>query len=252
MILLPDLVAYLNTYLTIDKFHDGIWNGLQIEGKKEIKKIVFAVDAGTETFQKTVEVQGDLLIVHHGHFLKSMSPVLTGWAKQRLSVLMDKNISLYAAHLPLDAHSEIGNNAQLFKTIGATPEQPFAFFDGKSISWVGSFQQPQTITTVVEILNHALATTCKVLPFGPVTIKRVAICSGGGGYKLFSQAVEAGVDLYITGDAIEIYHLAKDVGMHVIFAGHYATETVGIKALAHHIAGQYGIQTEFIDVPTGL
>lgn len=250
--LLSTIVSYLNTYLSIDAYNDGIWNGLQIEGKQEIKKVVCAVDAGLETFQRTVTASGDLLIVHHGHFLKSINPSLVGWQKKRLAPLLEQNISLYAAHLPLDAHPEVGNNTQLFKIIGAVPEMPFASYEGKHISWVGSLAQAQNITIITGLLNNILATTCKVLPFGPSVIKRVAICSGGGGYKLFSQAVEAGVDLYITGDTIEIYHLAKDAGINVIFAGHYATETLGVKALGKHVAAQFGVDAEFIDVPTGL
>lgn len=252
MVLQSDLVAYLDDYLAIDAFSDGIWNGLQVEGKPEICKVVFAVDAGLETFQKAAEAHGDMLIVHHGHFLKSLPPTMTAWSKKRLSFLLDHTLSLYAAHLPLDAHPEVGNNAQLFDLIGCSRTKPFAFFGSKNISWIGELQQPRGVDELAQELNNTLSTHCKILPFGPKTIKRVAICSGGGGYKLVSQAVEAGVDLFITGDTVEVYHLAKDAGIHVIFAGHYATETVGIKALQKHLAAYYDIETLFIDVPTRL
>ena len=252
MISRNELACYLDDYLDINGISDGIWNGLQVEGKDEINNIIVAVDAGIMSFEKTIELSGDLLLVHHGHFLKSLSPTMTGWNKKRLSLLLNNDISLYAAHLPLDAHPEVGNNAQLHKLIGSTPEEPFCYFGSKSISWVGSFEQPTTVDAVAEKLASALPTTCKTLPFGPKEVKRVALCSGGGGYKVFSQAVEAGVDLYITGDSVEIYHLAKDAGISVIFAGHYATETVGVKALAKQIESKFDVATQFVDIPTGL
>lgn len=247
-----ELIGYLDSYLAINAFSDGIWNGLQVEGKQEINKLVFAVDAGVETFEKAIEAGGDMIIVHHGHFFRGANPSFTGWAKKRLSLLMNNNISLYAAHLPLDAHPEIGNNVQLHKLLGSIPQEPFAFFGGKSISWVGEFVEPKSIGDIEHMLCQELSTTCKVLPFGPKEIKRVAICSGGGGYKLLAQAVDAGVDLYLSGDSIEAYHTAKDAGIHVIFAGHYATETVGIKALAQHVGAKFDVEYQFIDVTTGL
>lgn len=252
MVLCSELTKHLDQYLAINTLSDGIWNGLQVEGKAEVNKIVFAVDAGIETFEKAIAAGGDMLIVHHGHFFRGTNPSLTGWTKKRLSFLLDNNISLYVAHLPLDAHKEVGNNVQLHKLLGSTLQEQFAFFGGKSISWVGEFAEPKSIREIENLLNAKLSTTCKVLPFGPDKIKRVAICSGGGGYKVLAQAVDAGVDLYLSGDSIEAYHTAKDAGIHVIFAGHYATETVGIKALADYIDATFDVECQFIDLPTGL
>ena len=233
------LVNYLDSYLKIHDIEDNHWNGLQIEGKETIKKIAYAVDAGISTFQKSIACNADMILVHHGHYFKATSPLLVGWRKERVQMLLEKDISLYAVHLPLDCHPEVGNNAQLFELLGARPEQPFDFVKSKNISWIGSFEQPKTIQEIETLLNTSLPTTCKTLPFGPKHIKTVAISSGGAGYRGFSQALDARVDLYISGDAVEIYQTAKDAKMNIIFAGHYATETLGIKALADHVKQKF-------------
>jgi dinuclear metal center YbgI/SA1388 family protein len=229
-----------------------MWNGLQVEGKKEVRSVAFAVDAGISTFQKAIESNADMIFVHHGHYFKGIDPLMVGWQKERIQLLLKHEISLYAAHLPLDAHPEVGNNAQLFTLLGAEKKAPFDFVKEISISWIAEFKNPVELSKIENTLNDSLTTRCTVLDFGGNQIRTVAISSGGAGYKVFNQALKAKVDLYITGDAIEIYQTAKDAKLNVIFAGHHATEKLGIKALQKHLITKFSLDTHFIDMPTGL
>lgn len=250
---LNDLVFFLNDFLVIDDISDGAFNGLQIEGKEEVKKIAFAVDAGVETFEEVIKQGADFIVVHHGIFWDGLDPSLASWKKKRVEMLLNKQISLYAAHLPLDRHPEVGNNAQILKLLGVEIKEEFHFYEGKNVGWIGHMVNgPWSMVNIEKELNDKLETTCKVLPFGKKMIKTVAVCSGGGGYRSFNEALNVDVDLLITGDQVDIYSTAKDAGINVIFAGHHATETVGLKALQKVVEEKFGIETIFIDIPTGL
>lgn len=249
---LKKITNYLNEYLAVDNFSDDSWNGLQIEGVNEIKKIVTGVTAGTELFIKAKKENADLIIVHHGHFWIKANPSMTGWSKERLSALLKNNISLYASHLPLDAHKDVGNNAQLLKLIGADITDEFHKHGDTTISWLGILKQPKSLEEISRIINKKLNIANHALPFGQKNISTIAVCSGGGGYEAFSEAQALQVDLYITGDTVEVYHNAKDAKMNVIFAGHHATETLGVQALAKKLKQKFKIPTKFINIPTGL
>lgn len=252
MVKLREIVEFLDDYLKINEIKDDSWNGLQVEGKDEVKKIVFAVDAGMNTFKKAVEEKADLVVVHHGHFWKEANPSVTNWGKERIDLLRKNDISLYACHLPLDRHGEVGNNAQLLKLISAEIKEEFYQHEGKNVGWTGEFKQAVSIKDVEKKLNSELKTKCTILPFGKKEIKTIAVCSGGGGYQAFFEALNKRVDLYLTGDSIEAYHSAKDAKLNVIFAGHHATETMGVKALSRVIKEKFGVETVFMDLPTGL
>lgn len=249
---LKEIVECLNDYLKIDDMEDDCWNGLQIEGKSEVKKIVFAVDAGVETFKKAAEETADLVIVHHGHFWKPTNPSLVDWGKKRVDLLYKNRISLYACHLPLDRHKEVGNNAQLLKLLDAKIKGEFLQREGKNMGWIGELKHPISIREIEKRLNSELNTKCVVLPFGKEKIKTIAVCSGGGGYAAFFEALGKKADLYLTGDTIEIYSTAKDATFNVIFAGHHATETLGVKALSKFVKQKFKVETVFVDIPTGL
>ncbi len=246
------VTSFLDTYLDITSIPDDSWNGLQVEGKSEVRKIMFTTDAGLATFEKALEVQADMLVVHHGMFWRPGDPRIQGYMKRRISLLLENGISLYAAHLPLDKHPEVGNNAQLIKILGFEQDQPFALYNGQNISFTGKIDKPKTLEELVDTLVTSTGATCKTLPFGKKEIRTIAVCSGGGSFPQFIEAVNAGVDAYITGDATEIYHMAKDMGLNVIFAGHHATEIVGVKALAEVVKKELSVDVEFVDVPTGL
>lgn len=249
---LRSVVQYLNTYLKIDTVKDISWNGLQFEGSQTVKKILFAVDAGIDSFEKAVKEHAEMIVVHHGLFWIYSNPSYTVWNKKRIDILYKNNISLYTCHLPLDMHKTVGNNAGILKLIGARIDNEFAFHDGKPISYTGAFKRPVTVNSIVKRLNSSLNTDCTVLPFGNQRIKSVGVVSGSCSHSDIDEAISRELDLFITGENIEIYHMAKDAGINVIFAGHHATETVGVKLLAEHVEKKLKVKTVFIDIPTGI
>ena len=249
---LNKIVGFLDSYLDIDAVKDSCWNGLQFEGTLEVNKIAYAVDAGIETFLKAASIKCDLIVVHHGHFWSDQNPGYTGWGKKRLDILYRNNISLYACHLPLDRHRVVGNNSQIIKLLGGTVVSEFLFHSGVNIGWTGRLKTPQPISRIVKTLKTKLNSDPRVLSFGTKKIKSLAVCSGGGGYGGFYEALKEGVDLYITGDAIEVFYTAKDSGINVIFAGHHATETIGLQALKKVVDKKFRTDSIFLDLPTGL
>jgi len=246
-----NLVAYLDKLLAIGEFGDNSWNGLQFEGKDEVKKVVSAVDAGVEIFEKAAEMKADFLMVHHGQFWTGSNPSLVGWNKKRVDVLYEHQISLYGAHLPLDRHAEFGNNALLLQMIGAEKTGDFLEHRGTPIGWTGRLENEKSASELSRVLARQIGEPLKVLDFGK-TVKTVAVCSGGGGYGAVFEAIGLGVDLLITGDTAEVYQTAKDAGLNVIFAGHHGTEIVGVRALGEHVAEKFGVEFEWLDVETGL
>ncbi len=251
---LTEIVEFLDQYLQTEKFEE--WNGLQIEGKSEVKKIVFAVDAGIDTFKEAIKNGADLIVVHHGLFWKTANPSLAGFNKERIDLLQKNGISLYASHLPLDRHKSVGNNAELLKLLGAKITKEFFKYGNLNIGWIGECKKSITIKYAAEKLKTALNAHCVVLPFGKEKIKTIAVCSGGGGYESFFEAFNNRnnfkIDLYLSGETIDIYSLIKDARFNVIFAGHHATETVGVKALSVVVAKKFQTENVFIDIPTGL
>lgn len=252
MVSLSMLVQFLDAYLETDRIKDDSWNGLQVEGVPEVKKVLCAVDAGVETFEYAIQEKVDLVVVHHGLFWKSANPSVRAWTKKRIVMLYEHGISVYASHLPLDRHPEVGNNVQLLRLLGFEKEHEFGWYGGQTISFTGRSENPKRLSNLEDLLQKELGATCVTLPFGAEAISTMAVCSGGGGYPQFMEAVHVGVDLYVTGDSTEMYHMAKDIGINVIFAGHHATETVGVKALAGLIKEKFGIEAIFADIPTGL
>lgn len=246
------ITSYLDELLPVGTIEDASWNGLQIEGSETVKTIVTGVTAGKELFTRAAELHADYIIVHHGHYWRYGTPALTGWEKKRVDVLLDNNMSLYASHLPLDKHPKIGNNITLLNLLHAEVTGGFMTHGNETSSYMGMIVRGKHIEEITSILDSSLKTTCITLPFGPPIIRTVAVCSGGGGYRAFAEALDQKVDLFITGDTAEIYNDAKDSGTNVIFAGHHATERLGMQALGDLIQKTFSVQVTFIDVPTGL
>jgi len=249
---LKKVVVFLDNYLKIDDIEDSSWNGLQFEGASNVKKIAFAVDASFDSFKRAAEENADMLLVHHGHFWSNHNPSIAGWTKERIDFLYKNNLSLYACHLPLDRHKEVGNNAEILKLLGAKVTKEFLFHKGRNIGWIGERKNSLSLKDIERKLVDSLYTECIILPFGKKSIKSIAVCSGGGSYGGFYEALELHADLYITGDTAEVYYTAKDSGMNVIFAGHHATETAGLKALLKIVEKKLKVEALFIDLPTGL
>ncbi len=251
MAMLRDVVEFLDNYLP-DEAKDDSWNGLQVEGTSEIRKIIFAVDAGIDTFNAAISEKADMILVHHGHFWKSSDPSISGWQKERIDLLLKNNISLYVSHLPLDRHREIGNNSELLKLLGAEIKEEFMIKEGKNIGWIGEMKKEKSLEEVKNILKKELDSDLRTVEFGKDVIKTIAVCSGSGGYWGFYEALDKKVDLYLTGDPIEVYMTAKDAKMNIIFAGHHATETLGLKALMKVVEDKFNIEARFLDLPTGF
>ncbi len=249
---LNEITDFLDNYLDIKSVKDQSFNGLQVQGKQDVKKIVFAVTAGMETFKKAAQANADMIVVHHGLFWDGVNPNLTGYNFERVQFLIKNEIALYGCHLPLDKHPEVGNNAQLLKLLGFDVDQPFGYYAGQYISFTGKTDKPKTIIEIQEILEKQLGAKCKVLLFGKKEIKTMAVCSGGGGQAQLAEAINLGVDFYLTGDSTEFYHNVCDAKFNVICAGHHATEIVGVKALAPILKNKFNVEVEFINIPTGL
>ena len=247
------IAEYLDGFLktaTIPDY-DGALNGLQVSNSGTVTGFVTAVDASQQTIDRVASEcdPGTLLLVHHGLFWDGNLP-MTGRRYRRLKALMDHDIAVYSSHLPLDAHPEVGNNAVLVRMLGIVDAVPFDTCKGIPFGAAGPLIMPRNV--LVDRLAELLKTRVHLIPGGPETTTRVGIITGDAGGRV-SEASAAGLDTFITGEGA--HHTAFDAlesGMNLILAGHYATETVGVRALGEHLAEQFGLQCVFHDHPTGM
>lgn len=251
---LEELDRYLQETLRIDEFtrSDVSWNGVQVaRDEGPIAKVATAVDASAETIARAVAWGADVLFVHHGLFWGRAERV-TGRHFRRLKALLDAGLALYAVHLPLDAHETLGNNAVMAARLGLGNLRPFGEYKGHLIGWAGELPRQMTSDEVARELFGTTEDLLGLLPFGPEKNRTVGIVSGGAPNEV-EQAIEQGLDLFITGDASHtIYHNCLEDGINAMFGGHYRTETWGVAAVADHLAAELGLETSFIDLPTGL
>jgi len=248
---LIELADYLDEYLKTAEFEDKSLNGLQVEGREEVATIALAVDFSRQSVQRAQEIGADLLLVHHGLLWAPGYPIV-GYRYRRLKMLMETGIALYATHLPLDAHPQVGNNAQLAKKLGLTSLSPFGEYHGRKIGYAGRFSKPKRLKEIERTLTSLLDGKVSCLSLGKETISTVGICCGGGGFA-YPEAIALGLDLLIVGEPYhEAYHPALESELSIIFAGHYATETLGVKALGEHLAKKFHLSVQFLDIPTGL
>jgi dinuclear metal center YbgI/SA1388 family protein len=248
---LAEIVDYTNDFLRIREIcdWDNALNGLQIENSGDVTKIGASVDASTRVLTAAAKQNVDLLIVHHGLFWQGLQPV-TGALHRQLELAFENNIALYSAHLPLDLHSEVGNNAQLAAALGFTSIQPFFEEKGQLIGVKVRVSLPRD--EVDRKLQKALTGTVKAFMFGPKKTGTIGIITGGAGSEIYKIAQE-GIDTFITGEAPHWAAVAADeLGMNLLLGGHYATEVFGVKALAAHLSKRFRIPWAFIDCPTGL
>lgn len=245
-----EIVVWLDETLEIGAWSDKSLNGLQVEGAAEVDRVAVAVDAALATFSLAVEAGAALLLVHHGLFWGSPEPI-TGPLRARLAALLDAEISLYAAHLPLDGHPRLGNNAVLSRLLELRETSPFGEYGGSTIGVRGTLPSPVDRDGLAGRLEALLEARPDVLPFGPETIETVAVVSGDAA-GLVGEAAAAGVDAFVTGESDHVaWHAAREHGVNLVFAGHYATETVGVRALGDAVAERFGIESVFLDAPTG-
>ncbi|WP_265947814.1 Nif3-like dinuclear metal center hexameric protein [Dechloromonas sp. A34] len=240
-----ELVSYLDGLLESGRFRDYCPNGLQVEGRSEVRRIVAGVTASQDLLDAAVTRGADAILVHHGYFWKGEDGRVTGIRRQRLRTLIANDINLIAYHLPLDAHSELGNNAQLASRLGCQSEGRFGEQD---IAWFGTLTKSLDLGVLGSKVACALGREPLVIGRPSQPIRRIAWCSGGAqGY--FEQAIALGVDAYLSGEISEqTVHLARESGVAYIAAGHHATERGGVEALAAHLAARFGLECEFVDV----
>lgn len=244
------LLAAFDQLLQPERFKDYGPNGLQVEGKPEVRKIVSGVTASLALIEAAVAAQADAIFVHHGLFWRGQDGRVTGWMKRRLSLLLAHDINLYAYHLPLDAHPELGNNAQLGSRLGLKAERYFGennlgFLASAGLADPAPFHSAQSLAAHVE---HALKRPVVLVGTGQSAIKNIAWCTGGAqGY--FEDAIAAGADAFITGEISEPQaHYAREMGVAFIACGHHASERYGAPAVASHVAARFGLAHEFIDI----
>ena len=230
---------------------DASLNGIQVgEPRSGVAKMAFAVDACMDSFVRAKDEGADALFVHHGLFWGPAMP-LTGVLGERIRFLMKNDMALYACHLPLDRHAEVGNNARIAETLGLVGAEPFGAYKGRLIGFKGRLPDAMGLEEVIERAFGSWDARIDALRFGPKDIRSVGIISGGGAHDV-SQAIAEGLDLYITGDSSHnVYHECREAGINVVFAGHYLTETFGVEAMAKKASSELALDAVFLDIPTG-
>ncbi|MGA3171298.1 MAG: Nif3-like dinuclear metal center hexameric protein [Chthoniobacteraceae bacterium] len=248
---LSDIVGFIDTLLNIKNVPDwaNALNGLQLANMGHVGKIGAAVDAGEPTLRKAEAAGVDLLLVHHGLFWAGLQP-LTGPAYRKVAMAIRADMAVYSAHLPLDLHPALGNNALLARAIGLTETEPFFFERGNFLGLKGAMRMP--LDELVARVEKAVAGPVKVIRGGPREVGVAGVVTGGAGQGIHHAGAE-GVDTFITGEGPHWSAIvAEELGVNLLLAGHYATETFGVKALAAHVGEKFGLPWEFIDHPTGL
>ncbi|MBP7443798.1 MAG: Nif3-like dinuclear metal center hexameric protein [Zoogloea sp.] len=240
-----ELQRYLDNLLEVGRFRDYSPNGLQVEGRAEIRRIVCGVTASQALLDAALARDADAVLVHHGYFWRGEDACITGLRRKRLGTLLGSDINLFAYHLPLDAHPELGNNAQLGRLMGWTPEGRFGEQD---IGWIGQLAQPTRAELLVRQLAARLGREPLLLGEPARAVKRIAWCTGGA-QSYFEQAIACGVDCFVSGEASEqTTHLARESGVVYLAVGHHASERYGVQALGAHLAERWGLAVDFVDV----
>ncbi|CDM42045.1 Nif3-like dinuclear metal center hexameric protein [Ectopseudomonas oleovorans] len=250
-IALSTLVEEADAFLNASRISDYCPNGLQVEGRPQVSRIVSGVTASQTLIEAAIEAKADVLLVHHGYFWKGENPCVTGMKQRRLKALLAHDISLLAYHLPLDVHPEVGNNVQLARQLGIVVEGPLEPENPRTVGLVGSLAEPMSAADFARHIQQVLGRE-PLLVAGDGLIRRVGWCTGGGqGY--IDQAIAAGVDLYLTGEASEqTFHSARENGVSFIAAGHHATERYGVQALGDYLARRFALEHLFIDCPNPI
>jgi dinuclear metal center YbgI/SA1388 family protein len=231
---------------------DSSMNGLQVDNDGAgIKKIAFAVDASLETFNRCADAEAGMLFVHHGLFWGEPL-ALKGAHRERLKLLLERNIALYVMHLPLDQHPRLGNNAALAELLGIESPEPFGLYRGKKVGCKGKLKKPLAIEEALWMISFMGRPPLGIFPFGKELSETCAVISGGGSREAL-QALDEDIDLYVTGEAAHsVYQHVLEGKLNMIAGGHYSTEVWGVRRVMEECAAGLAIDVEFIDVPTGL
>lgn len=248
---LDELTEYLDTYLRVREIRDygPALNGLQVANSGEVKRVAVAVDAVQATIEAAVADGADLLLVHHGMFWDGHQPV-TGRRYRRLKTLLDADLAVYSAHLPLDVHPEVGNNAVLARALGIDVQGPLGDYKGLPVGVWGTVDLRRE--ALAARLDETLGSRVKLVPGGPERVRRVGVITGGAGGEV-QAALAAGLDAFISGEGAHHHFFdAEEGGINLYLGGHYATEVWGVRALGAHLETRFGLPWTFLDHPTGL
>lgn len=246
---LQQLDNFCADYLRVSDFKDYCPNGVQVESVVEVESIVSGVTASLALIEAAIEARADTILVHHGYFWKGESEAITGFKGRRIRALIKNNLNLLAYHLPLDAHPEVGNNAQIARIMGWEVQGTFASVGLHDIVFHSELQAAITLDELTESLAEKLNTKPLSIASSDKLIRRIAWCTGAA-QSYIDQAADRGFDVFISGEVSEnTFHYAKECGIHYIAAGHHATERYGVQALGRLVAERFGLQHQFIDIP---
>lgn len=251
MACLDEIVAFLDEELRLGEVPDypGAVNGLQMQGEQEVRRVAAAVDASLPVVKKAVEAGMDLLVVHHGMFWKGARPV-TGATYEKFKTAMEAGLAIYSAHIPLDVHPVLGNNARLSAALELQDTEPFFEWKGTRLGIRGIF--PGSLDQLTERVTEVLGSPPHVCAAGSDAAGTVGVISGGGG-EFLEGVREAGIDTFLTGEGPHwSYTEAEELGLNVLYGGHYLTETSGVRALVDLLVEKYSLDGQFIDHPTGM
>ena len=245
---LTELVQYLDQLLQPGQFRDYCPNGLQVEGRARISKLVTGVTASQRLLDQAIAWGADAILVHHGYFWKGERHEVVGIKRRSLATLLGNEVSLLAYHLPLDAHPEVGNNARLGRLLGMDRHEPLQPEDPGGVGNIGTLPEALAAGTLVEQLEQITGRSALHIGDAEALVRRIAWCTGAAqGY--IEAAVAAGADLFVTGEVSEqTVHIAREEGIHFVAAGHHATERYGVQALGEHLAETFSLQHRFIDI----
>ena len=240
-----EIETHLADLLAVDRFKDYGPNGLQVEGRAEVRRVVSGVTASLALIEAAIDLQADAVLVHHGLFWRGQDGRVVGWMRRRLAALLVRDISLFAYHLPLDAHAELGNNAQLGRRLGLTADGRFGDQD---LGFIGPAGGASDALSLADTVRRQLLREPLLLPGDGRPLRRVAWCTGGAqGY--FEAAIAAGADAFLTGEISEPQaHLSRETGVAFLACGHHATERFGAPAVGEHLAARFGLEHHFIDI----
>jgi dinuclear metal center YbgI/SA1388 family protein len=249
---LTDVISYLDELLAIGDFQDYGPNGLQVPGTGELSRVATGVSSNLELFERAAELDAQLVVAHHGLFWdfhpRSVSPTM----KQRLRLLFDREISLAAYHLPLDAHPEVGNNALICEALGLERAEPFGAHRGQTVGFVGRSAEGIAFDELRTRCAQAFGQEPFVWDAGPDTVHSVGVVSGAAASS-FGEAIAEGLDAFLTGEPAEhVMADARESGTHFVAGGHYATETFGIRRIGELLAGEFGLEHQFVEVPNPI
>lgn len=248
MVARADLTHYLRSLLTPECYSDYCPNGLQVAGREDVTRIISGVSANQALIEEAIKHKADMVLVHHGYFWKGEDPCITGLKYNRIKLLLSHEINLVAYHLPLDGHIELGNNAQLARVLGFIPEGQLSSGEQPALTWYGKLEHAQTGHALAQHISKQLSREPLYIEGDAEYIERVAWCTGAA-QDFILTAIDHGCEAFITGEVSErTVDIAREAGIHFYAAGHYATERYGIKALGEHLAEQFSLHHQFVEI----